>query len=164
MTIRSLRDDGQAMAEMLLVVPLLFLMAAGLIQFTQLFLARVAFENACGRAMREWCADHAAGVSVEQSIWVTLGEDRRFFIPGSIRVETRMIVAHDAALLSIGGNTFQLLTGWVRGLVLDYEGARWTVHARCLPTPLLSRIFRDGIPCTTRLAAMRYPINRRILR
>ncbi len=79
---------GQALTEMILVVPLLILMLACTIQLTLLFQAQITFDKVCGDVAREY----AAGLvndpsSFSAELWLRLGGDQKSFDENSISVD-----------------------------------------------------------------------------
>jgi len=150
----ALRRDktGQALAEMVLAVPLLFLMAAGTFQFIQVFLARAKLEHACGVVMRQWAAGVRRDSTVEEGIWAALGPDRIRFDRSTLRL-TASSRSLDAPAVPAGAKDgLPDSDSWVKGGI--GMGTRWEVRVRCRPVPLFSRFLRDGIPFTIRCAAI----------
>lgn len=149
---RRLASSGQALVETVLTIPLLFLLAAGTFQFTQLFLARVRFEHACGVVLRQWSAGVRRDSTIENGIWVALEGDRRLFDRDSLVVTTGRSPRPTASAIPPGTEALPDASKWVR------EGfpfvTRWEVRIRCRPAPLFSRFLRGGLPFTTRLAVI----------
>jgi hypothetical protein len=148
------------MAEMVLAIPLLMLMAAGMFQFTQLFLARVRFDQACGSAARQWAAGQVrGGECLRTCLWEALGPERILFDRESLDVGKGRSGSRMAGFggEQDGGGLVAPIAGIVRVDPVDYEGVRWTVRVRCRPVPLFSWLFKDGVEFTTRMAVLRHP-------
>jgi len=146
--------SGQATSEMLIVVPLLFLLAAGTIQFSLIFLAKIQFEHACGEAARQYAAGLLrTDYAFKSVVWENLKPRQNHFIRGSINISVGKTSAYRDPLL--GGNA-QFLNA-VSKNVLDYDGEKWTVVIRSSPPPFFSLIFPDGIPFASTLAVLRHP-------
>ncbi len=149
--------QGQALVEMVLVLPLLLLLAAGFFQFTQLFLARIQFEHSCGVVAREWAAGLRGDSTLADGIWASLGPQQHLFQRASLAVERgspRSTVGE--APRNLAG--MEKLAVWTKNHVFDYGGSPWTVHIRCLPVPLFSRLFNQGILFTAHLGVLRHPL------
>jgi len=154
--------SGQAVVEMVLALPLLLLMAAGIAQFSQLFLARVQFEHACGEAAREYAAGSIASSSFAREVWNNLGPYRSRFDLDSIQVSLDPPVAFP----SQSGNSIPGLSMFTSaahvafGKALDYEKGKWWVTANCRAIPFFGLLFKDGVPFKTQLAVLRHPKGR----
>ncbi len=136
------RVRGQALVEAVLALPLLLLLAAGVAQFSQLFLARVQFEHACGEAARRYVAGKVDANHLGDAVWDNLGVYQPLFDRKGVQVA--------GTRLSPAASSYGLLP-------VEYGGQRWTVTAVCKATPLFGLLWKGGVPFKTRLAALRHP-------
>jgi hypothetical protein len=152
---------GQTLAETILVVPMLSLLAFGLIQFAIFFSAKSAFEYACGQMAREYaCGRLSETADLTGSIWNALGSYQRFFDAGSLRVTASPFGSQVAgpfvssAALMPGANLF---TSTVKDGLLNYFGQTWIVTLQYNGLPFSHLFMPDGVQVQTRLAVLRYP-------
>ncbi len=148
----SKNQKGQGLAEMIISIPVLFLFAAAIIQFSVLFLSFVQFEHACGEGAREYAAGLCSKTSLAPVVFENLGSFKRFFDPKSIQ----------AALQDPKSNAAGALDKLRGGLgvipfLVNYDGAEWSISARCRPPFLFHIIFPDGILFHTLQQVYRYP-------
>ncbi len=151
-------EKGQALTEMLIVIPLLFLMVAGMTQFSILFLARSAFEQSCGQAARKYAAGRLNNSnSFSDEVWANLENYQSYF-----RRETLVVVP--APTQSLVANSFLNNTGFLGPLIskiksslFNYSGQKWIVTIRYNSIPLFGTLFPAGIPFQTELAVLKYP-------
>jgi len=146
------KQDGQALAEMLISIPLLFLFAAGIIQFAVLFLADIQFEHACGEACRLYCANILSGDSLEGEIWTDLGSWNRYFDRDSLNVSAR-------PPRSTADSTLAMVRSAVHFIPFlgVYEGNEWKIQIRCHPPLFFAFLFPHGVVLKTAMQAYRYP-------
>ena len=78
------------MTEMIIVIPLLFLLAAGMIQFTFLFMAKISFEHACGQSARDYAFKKIDPTLLSEDIWKNLGSEQVFFSKETILAFLRL--------------------------------------------------------------------------
>jgi Flp pilus assembly protein TadG len=155
---------GQAMTEMLVAIPLLFLLAAGIIQFSVLFLTYVGFEHACGESAREYCAGMVGQDALGPSILRNTGYFARFLDPGSLNIMTQKPGSVAVSAL----NAVSGLTGSLNAVARTipalptvdfsgkYEGCLWRVSVCCRPPAFFGLLFPRGIVLRTTLQAYRY--------
>lgn len=146
---------GQAMAEMVIAIPLLLLLAAGMVQFAILFLSSVQFEHACGEAGRLYAAGIVNKRSLQPRIVEGLGGYRRFFDLDSLQVSTEFPSSKTASVLQKTHDALTSIPAVQWGF--DYDGAKWRVSIRCKPPFLFKPLFPEGIPLTTTFQVYRYP-------
>ncbi|HVZ80576.1 MAG TPA: TadE/TadG family type IV pilus assembly protein [bacterium] len=148
------RQRGQALHEMLVVIPLLILLAAGLAQLTLVIRAKIAFEDACGKAARIFALGDIRSKDLGPSLWENLGPDQKYFDQGSILVSARQPN-------SLLGGDLQEDLGFL-GMVMkeglfNYGGADWIVTIRYRGAPVLGPLFPNGILFKAQLAVLRHP-------
>lgn len=156
---KSQNDRGQAMAEMLLCIPLLLLLAAGMAQFGTLFLSKVHFEYACGESARAYNLGLISSDGFADSLWENLQTYQNCFDKNSIQVSvkgTQSILGGDAT------QKLGFLGKYVKGALFNYEGQEWTVTINCKAVPIFGILFPNGVPFTTQLAVLRHPQKRPI--
>lgn len=147
--------QGQALAEMVVAIPLLLLLAAGMAQFTILFLSYVQFEHACGEAGRSYAAGIVPKEDLKPRIVEGLGRYRRFFDLDSMQVTTKAPSSKTAAVLDKTRNALGSIpiVQWAS----NYDGAKWLVSVRFHPPIFFKFIFPDGVPFTAAFQVYRYP-------
>jgi hypothetical protein len=152
---------GQAMVEMILSIPLLFLMIAGMIQFTLLFLAKVQFEHACGVAARQYASGIASDASMKNEIWNNLGGYQVYFDKYSIQLVSEKPSSPIGNFISRFGRWLSPFTRILRNIGADtpfsYGGFKWQVTAKCKMFSSFGVLFGRGITFRTQLAVIRYP-------
>jgi hypothetical protein len=158
----ALNDSkGQAMPEMLLSIPLLFLFMAGMVQFTFLFLAKTQFEHACGQAAREYSAGLIGPDHLKKNIWENLGNYQSDFDQNEIVILTGSPSSPVDRLMSHFGGFLTPLSHVLRDIGVDspfsYGGYEWEITARCEITPFFEPLFSHGVVFKTQLAVLRYP-------
>jgi len=148
---------GQALTEMVLAIPLLFLMTAGMIQFSLFFLAKTTFEHACGQAARNFAAGNLDTDSFSSQIWENLAADQRLFNHSSL-------VVTQTSAQSLIANSFLNQTGSlgsfiskIKDSLLNYNGYKWIISIQYNSLPLFGIIFPNGIAVKTELAVLKYP-------
>ena len=146
------KGKGQAIVETLLSIPLLFLFAAGIVQFSILFLSYVQFEHACGEAARQYAAGIVEKTSMEKSILENLGSFRRYFDPQSLTAAIQEPRSKAASALVLVRSAAGIIPG-----VLRYDGAEWIFKIRCRPPFFFALLFPKGILFETTLQIFRYP-------
>lgn len=149
---KTINAKGQDVAELALCIPLLFFFAAGLIQFTIIFLSYVQFEHACGEAARQYAAGIVEKNAIEPCLLDNLGYFRRFFDPSSLKAQLQKPLSPAANVLE---NTKRFI-GAIP-LTLNYDGAEWKVVIRCTPPFFFGPLFPKGIPFETTFQVYRYP-------
>jgi hypothetical protein len=153
-------QEGQALTEMLIVIPLLFLFAAGMIQFSALFLAKTSFEHACGQAARNFAAGNLDSSEFSKNIWDNLGRYQRFFDQGTLIViqgQTSSLVSQDFLNNLDNTSRFGPYLSKIKSILLNYTGQKWNVVINYKSPPLFGLIFPTGIPLQTDLAVLKYP-------
>jgi hypothetical protein len=146
---------GQALAEMIVAIPLLFLLAAGMIQFTLLFLSYVQFEHACGEAARQYAAGVINKGSLRPQITQELGDYRRFFDIDSLSVAAVAPASSTAAIAEKTRNAMGNIPMVQWGF--NYDGAKWKVRVQFKSPFFFKLIFPEGVPFSTTLQVYRYP-------
>ncbi len=148
---------------MVLVLPLLLLMAAGLFQFTYLFLSAIRFEDACGQTAREWAAGTRSTDTLPGGIWGRLGSSQGAFVKGSLRIDPFENEAYSLAQaakrkeVAVQTGPVGALLEKAKGILFDYSAGRWIVTIRFKSRPFFGLLFPEGIPFRTRLAVIRHP-------
>ncbi len=143
---------GQALTEMVLAVPLLFLFVAGLIQFAVLFLSYVQFEHACGEAARTFAAGQIDKNALDSKIIENLGSYKKFFDTHSLEVKPQSPRGGFAGLLEKIRGTLSIIP-----FTLNYSGVEWWIQIKFLPPFLVQTLFPDGIPFRTTMQVYRFP-------
>lgn len=143
---------GQALSEMILSIPLLFLFAAGIFQFGILFLSQVQFEHACGEATRLYAAGLTDKDHLGPRIQENLGAFRSYFDMSTLRVQPQRPRSPAAALADNVQSGLSMIP-----FVSKIEGCEWSVQVQCKPPFLFSIIFPKGVPFHTTLQVHRYP-------
>jgi Flp pilus assembly protein TadG len=155
---KKLSSSGQSLIEMLLVIPLLFLLTAGAIQFTILFQAHGAFDKACGEAARQYAANKLKDSSaITDAIWKDIDFYQSYFTKQSLSISTQASQATvaDTFLNAIG--SLGPLASQIKSYFINYSGQSWTVTISCTPPPLISVVFPNGIPFQSQLTILKYP-------
>jgi hypothetical protein len=152
------RSRGQALTEMILVVPLLALMLAGTIQLTLLFQAQITFDKVCGDVAREY----AAGLINDPSsfgaeLWLRLGSYQGSFDKNSISIDCQAPTPTltDAILQKI--DAAGPIAAEVRSYLVNYGGHTWTAHINYIPLFYPSFVFPNGIKFQSQITLLRYP-------
>ncbi len=155
---KSSKSTGQALVEMLLVIPLLFLLTAGAIQFTILFQARSAFDKACGEAARQYAANQLKDSSaITDAVWNDMGFYQSYFNKQSLNISTQ------APQTTIGDTFFNAIDALgplatkIKAYLINYTGQTWIVTIYCTPPSLVAVIFPNGIPFQSQLTLLKYP-------
>lgn len=146
--------SGQALVELLLVLPLLLLFAAGAVQFPRLLLDRLRFEE----EVRETVRRYAAGVLPEKDFARFLEDRLRGrIVPRSLRVirHSRRTPSSTPSFPEKGP-----LREIGEPLSIGVGGGAWTFHAAFRPPALFGRLFPGGVPFECRAAALRHPAGR----
>ena len=143
---------GQALAEMLISIPVLFLFAAGIIQFAILFLSYVQFEHACGEAARQYSANLIDKDSLGPQIEENLGPLQRYLDLDSLRVTAQ-------GPRSTTGQVLEKVRSFLSAIpfALKYEGSEWSIDINCRPPFFFAVIFPRGVPFHTVMQVYRYP-------
>ncbi|HVM32206.1 MAG TPA: TadE family protein [bacterium] len=160
-----MRDEkGQAMSELILVLPLLTGLILGLMQMAVFLSARCAFEYACGQAARQYAGGFlsdptTAGLS--NALWAGLGTYQRFFDPGSFQITP---VPATSEILAPFQKTAGLLPGPLgsflnqsAGRLLNYGGQWWVLRIRFKGLPLASWLLPQGVWVETQMCVLKYP-------
>lgn len=154
-------SSGQALAEMVLSIPLLFLMIAGMVQFSLLFLARAQFEHACGEAARQYASGLINNDSLKNEIWDNLGAYQNFFEKNSIQLTSDSPSSPIDRVASRFGRWLSPLSQALRNVGVDtpfsYGGFKWQVTAKCKISSFFVLIFGQGVVFKTQLAVIRFP-------
>jgi hypothetical protein len=151
-TFQKIRNpNGQALSEMLISLPILFLFGAAILQFAILFLSYIQFEHACGEAARQYVAGIIDQDSLSPQINESLGSFGRFFMPNSIVVtiqepRSKADAVFDKVRSSISRIPF----------TINYEGYEWAVDAKCRPPFFFNALFPNGVDFHTVMQAYRY--------
>ncbi len=151
------KNNGQGMTEFLIVIPLLLLMAAGMVQFYLLFAARSSFEHACGTAARYYAAGEIEPKDFASEAWDDLGDDQHFFIPGTLRAFPIAATSSLTSLFTNRMNIFGPLLSKLKDYALNYTGQKWLVSIQYRGSPFFGYLFHNGLCLETQLAVMRYP-------
>jgi Flp pilus assembly protein TadG len=152
------KPTGQALVEMLLVIPLLFLLTAGAIQFTMLFQARSAFDKACGEAARQYAANQLKdSPAITSAIWNDMGFYQSYFNKQSLNISTQAPQANIADTFFNAIDALGPLATKVKSYLINYTGQAWTVTIYCTPPSLIAVIFPGGIPFQSQLTVLKYP-------
>ena len=154
--IKSSRSPkGQALAEMIVSIPLLFLLAAGMIQFALLFLSYVQFEHACGETARQYAAGSIIKGSLGPQITRELGTYRRFFDLDSLSVATIEPSSPTGPILEKTKNAMGTVPMVKWGF--NYDGAKWRVTVQFRAPLFFKLIFPRGVSFSAILQVYRYP-------
>jgi hypothetical protein len=148
---RKKQPEGQAMTEMIIVIPILSLLMAGIIQFAILFLSYVQFEHACGESARQYAAGMIDENSLNNVIFDNLGHFKIYFDEDSLTVTRQEPKSTAGAVLDETMAAIRFIP-----FVTNYEGYEWSINIRCKP-PFFARIlFPDGLPLHTVMQVYRY--------
>ena len=146
------RQEGQALSELTLAIPLLFLFAAGIIQFSIVFLSYVQFEHACGEAARQYAAGIGEKDSIAPRVIENLGYFRRYF-------DSSTLSADPQAPQSAASKTLEDIRRFTGILphTLNFAGVEWKIKIRCRPPFFFAVLFPKGLLFETVLQVYRYP-------
>jgi Flp pilus assembly protein TadG len=154
----ELHNNGQALTEMLLVIPLLCLLLAGTIQFTILFQARSAFDQACGNEERKYAANLTQdSASITEDIWKNLGSYQTYFNKSSIKLDVQAPQPSAASVIFNALGNLGPLADKVKSYFINYTGQSWTVTINCTPPALMAFLFPNGIPFKSQFTVLKYP-------
>lgn len=149
-----LKSKGQALSEMLIVIPLLLILAASLAQLTILIREKIKFENACGLAARQYALGQFSQGEISSAVWADLGNEQRYFDKGSISISTQ-------EPKTLFGGDLQSRLGFLGSVMkeglFNYGGGDWTITIRYRSFPLLGALLPNGFLFQTRLAVLRHP-------
>lgn len=151
------KPNGQSLTEIILVIPILCLMATGLIQFTQLFLAKNAFEQACGLAARDYAASEIDDTEFNKDAWENLGDSQRYFVPGSLSAATVPGSSSVANLLTNNLGVLGPLLSKIKSVFVNYTGKKWSVSVQFKGPPFFGVLFPGGLTFQTQLGVLKYP-------
>ena len=162
--VKGLREQGQALSEMLVALPLLLLMSAGMVQFGFLFLTYVQFDHACGEAARLYAAGIIDKDSMGPMILDQAGYFRRFLEQDSLRVSAQEPRSVGNAILGPVSGFVSTLNAVANSLPLSgkakfdakYEGWLWTIDVRCAPPAFFRFLFPNGVPFHSTLQVYRF--------
>ncbi len=143
---------GQALVEMVLAIPVLFLFIAGITQFAVLFLCYVQFEHACGEAARQYSAHIVEKDSLGPAIRKNLGYLGRYFDLASLSVKIQEPGNTAAEALDKVRKTIFLIP-----FAIKYDGSEWAIGINARPPFCFGPLFPRGIPFHTVLQVYRYP-------
>lgn len=153
--LKPLRNSkGQALNEMLIVIPLLLILAASLSQLAILIREKVQFEHACGLAVRQYALGQFPKEEIANALWNNLGAEQKYFDKGSVNIsaqDTKTLLGRD-----FRGQFVFLRTVMKEGL-FNYGGGDWTITIRYRSFPLLGVLLPNGILFQTRLSVLRHP-------
>ena len=158
------RKKGQALAEMVLSIPVLFIFAAAIFQFALLFLSYVQFEHACGEAAREFAAGLVEKDALGPEIISNLGRFQRFFIQDSLNLSVRQPHSIAVSAVSRVSNIVSRLNNVARSFrstknmnfSTSYEGFLWNVDIKFKPPAFFRLLFPAGIDFRTTMETYRY--------
>lgn len=152
------KSTGQALVEMLLVIPLLFLLTAGAIQFAILFQACSAFDKACGEAARQYAANQLIDSSaITEAIWNDMGFYQSYFNKQSLSISAQAPQTTIADIFSNSVDAFGPLATKIKSYLINYTGQTWIVTIYCTPPSSVAVIFPNGIPFQSQLTILKYP-------
>ncbi len=143
---------GQAMVEMLICIPILFLFLAWIVQFFILFESRVQFEHSCGEAARQYCRGLIDKDSLGPKIYENLGSVQKYFDPQTITVTIQQPSSTADSAIDKVRNAVRFIP-----FTLNYDGYEWAVDANCAPPFFLKIIFPSGITFHSIMQVYRYP-------
>jgi len=145
------------MIEMLIVIPILCMMAAGVAQFAILFQAQSSFEHACGLAARYYAAGELDPNGFAEEVWDDLGSDQKYFTPGSILA----VPIPTQSIASSGWldrlNLLGPLVSKIKQFTVNYTGQKWFVTIHYHSAPFFGLLFPGGLVLKTQLAVLKYP-------
>jgi Flp pilus assembly protein TadG len=151
-------STGQAFVEMLLVIPLLFLLTASTVQFTILFQARSAFDKACGEAARQYAANQLEDSSaIMNCVWNDMGFYQSYFNKQSLNISTQAPQTTIADTFFNAINSLGPLAYKIKSHLINYTGQTWVVTISCAPPPFIAVVFPNGIPFQSQLTVLKYP-------
>jgi len=155
---KYLKTTGQALIEMLLVIPLLFLLTASALQFTMLFQARNAFDKACGEAARQYAANQLKdSSSITSTIWNDMGFYQSYFDKESLNISTQVPQTTIADTFFNAIDVLGPLVSKIKSYLINYTGQSWIVTIHCTPPSLIAVLFPNGIPFQSQLTVLKYP-------
>jgi hypothetical protein len=159
------RSNGQALTEMVLVIPILFLMAASIFQFSIFLSAKTYLEQACEQTARLYASGafsrNEGPGQIANQIWFALGSGQRFFNETSIVVidsPTSTLLSNSflPAINNIPPPVGPLIASSTANL-LSYTGKKWIINAQFHALPIFRVLFPVGLPMTTQMAVLKYP-------
>jgi len=145
-------QKGQAMAEMVICIPILCLLMAGIFQFGVLCTSRVQFEHACGEAARQYAAGLIDKDSLGPKIYENLGSFQKYFDSQSLTVTIQEPQSTANSVMDKVRNAVRLIP-----FIIDYDGSEWKVDIQCAPPPLFKLLFPGGITFHSVMQVYRYP-------
>lgn len=145
-------NRGQALAEMVLAIPILFLFVAGISQFAIIFLCYVQFEHACSEAARQYAAHIVEKDSLGPAITDNLGYLSRYFDLHSLTVQIQEPRGTADEALDKITNAVSLIP-----FSIKYGGYEWAIDIKARPPFCFKPLFPHGIPFHTVMQVYRYP-------
>jgi len=152
------KSKGQALAEMIIVIPLLMIMLVGVVQLTALFQARIAFEKISGDVAREYAAKTINDSSAfAQEFWTRLGPYQSLFVQSSISVASQPPQPSAIDSLLDAFDTLGPIAAQIKSYFINYEGQTWSVSINCVPPFFPLSVLPNGIQFQTTVTLLRYP-------
>jgi Flp pilus assembly protein TadG len=151
-------DMGQALVEMLLVIPLLCLMIIGIVQIALLFQAENAFEKSCADASRKYAAHLLQTPSdITIDIWNNLGSYQNYFQKQSLNLSNQ--APNSTIVDTFMNNVGPLgpLLSRIKSYLINYSEQNWTITINCQPSSMTTLLFPSGIQFKSQLSFLRYP-------
>jgi hypothetical protein len=158
--LRSRAPNGQAAVEMVVVLPLILLLAAGLFQTGLLLIHANRFDQACGFAARRYAAGDLEENQLADAVWSALGSSQAYFENGSIHLETpdsKGESSSSANQCSQGmEDSGELKKVLKSNPVFNYSKGDWRITATFRSKPLFGLLFPKGIQLGTEVCVYRY--------
>ncbi|HTA76426.1 MAG TPA: TadE/TadG family type IV pilus assembly protein [bacterium] len=150
-------NKGQALTEMMIAIPLLFLLTAGTVQFAILFQARCAFDKACGEAARQYAAGRINDqTAITNILWQDLGAYQNYFSQQSLTLSTQSPQTTMADTFLNHLSFLGAFTSQIKSYIFNYAGQNWTFTISCTPS-FMTIIFPSGIQFHSQISFIKYP-------
>jgi len=155
--LRLRNHDGQAAVEMVLVLPLILLLAAGLFQTALLLIHVNRFDQACGTAARRYASGDLKEDQMADAVWSALGPSQEYFEKGSVHLETpdaKSSADVDSSRQKLDQEG--LFKKVLKGILFNYSKGDWRVTATFRSKPLFGLLFPKGIKLGTEVCVFQY--------
>jgi hypothetical protein len=145
---------------MVIALPLLLLLAAGLFQIGLLTLHVIRFDDACGTAARRYVSGEMDEKDLTNAVWSALGPSQPYFEEGSIRLESpdKTSVAGQDLTDSYRQDIddVSVFKKYLHNPLLNYSKGDWRITATYRSKPLLGFMFPHGIRLSTEVCVFHY--------
>jgi hypothetical protein len=146
---------------MVVAIPLILLLAAGLFQTGLLLIHANCFDQACGIAARRYASGDLEENQLADAVWSALGSSQAYFEKGSIHLEAPDSKDNSSSAYSDKNrkdleDSGELKKALQSNPVFNYSKGDWRVTATFRSKPLFGLLFPKGIQLGTEVCVYRY--------